>query len=66
MNILFNMIYHEVNELFEINQQQYFKDKKKSRRTSLWVGSIQINLYTKLQFRLLLPFVTNFSNEEGY
>lgn len=29
MNILFNMIYHEVNELFEINQQQYFKDKKK-------------------------------------
>lgn len=29
MNILFNMIYQEVNELFEINQQQYFKDIKK-------------------------------------
>lgn len=29
MNILFNMIYHEVNELFELNQQQYFTDIKK-------------------------------------
>lgn len=29
MNILFNMMYHEVNELFEINQQQYFTDIKK-------------------------------------
>lgn len=46
MNILFNMMYHEVNELFELNQQQYFTDIKKSRRTSLWVWSIQINLYT--------------------
>lgn len=29
MNILFNMMYHEVNELFELNQQQYFTDIKK-------------------------------------
>lgn len=53
-------MYHEVNELFELNQQQYFTYIKKVGVHPSGFGAF------KLTYTLVQTVITNFSNEGGY